>query len=256
MNPTYDFRDQLALVTGAAAGIGLDTARAFAASGAAVVLADVDEEALSTATGELTAAGHQALGVVCDVADEGQVAGLVERTVAEFGRLGRRDGPADRQARTGRGDRRRRPVALQPGRQLRPRRRPARRRRLHRAMRRRRHAIALALLATISPSACGGDEDRETGGASDASTPSPPPSAPPASGDRDGTTDSASAAAPHGGAGRRTPIGSAPSSGWRIWPLTVGWEGRRVWSPIWEWPGRNGRVSTREGGFRVPRTAG
>jgi len=87
MNPTYDFRDQVALVTGAAAGMGLDTARAFAASGAAVVLADVDEEALSTATGELTAAGHQALGVVCDVADEGQVAGLVERTVAEFGRL-------------------------------------------------------------------------------------------------------------------------------------------------------------------------
>jgi len=87
MNPTYDFRDQVALVTGAAAGMGLDTARAFAASGAAVVLADVDEEALSTATGELTAAGHQALGVVCDVADEGQVAGLVERTVAELGRL-------------------------------------------------------------------------------------------------------------------------------------------------------------------------
>src|SRR3954451_5275786 len=87
MNPTYDFRDQVALVTGAAAGMGLDTARAFAAGGAAVVLADLDEQALSTATGELTAAGHRALGVACDVADEDQVAGLVERTVAEFGRL-------------------------------------------------------------------------------------------------------------------------------------------------------------------------
>jgi NAD(P)-dependent dehydrogenase (short-subunit alcohol dehydrogenase family) len=87
MNPTYDFSDQVALVTGAGAGMGLDTARAFATSGAAVVLADVDEDALATATDELTAAGHRALGVSCDVADEDQVAGLVERTVAEFGRL-------------------------------------------------------------------------------------------------------------------------------------------------------------------------
>jgi NAD(P)-dependent dehydrogenase (short-subunit alcohol dehydrogenase family) len=53
----------------------------------AVVLADVNENALRTATDDLTAAGHQALGVTCDVADEDQVAGLVERTVAEFGRL-------------------------------------------------------------------------------------------------------------------------------------------------------------------------
>ena len=87
MNPTYDFSGQVALVTGAGAGMGLDTARAFAAAGAAVVLADVNEEALRAATDELTAAGHRALGVTCDVADEDQVAALVDRTVAEFGRL-------------------------------------------------------------------------------------------------------------------------------------------------------------------------
>jgi NAD(P)-dependent dehydrogenase (short-subunit alcohol dehydrogenase family) len=87
MNPTSDFSGQVALVTGAAVGMGLDAAHAFATSGAAVVLADVDEEALRTATDELTAAGHRALGVTCDVADEDQVAALVERTVAEFGRL-------------------------------------------------------------------------------------------------------------------------------------------------------------------------
>ena len=87
MNPTYDFSGQVALVTGAGAGMGLDTARAFAASGAAVVLADVNEDALRAATDELTAAGHRALGVTCDVADEDQVAALVDRTVAEFGRL-------------------------------------------------------------------------------------------------------------------------------------------------------------------------
>src|SRR5690349_8534771 len=87
MNPTYDFSGQVALVTGAAAGMGLDTARAFAASGAAVVLADVDDQALQAATDELTAAGHRAFGVTCDVADEAQVAALVDRTVAVFGRL-------------------------------------------------------------------------------------------------------------------------------------------------------------------------
>jgi NAD(P)-dependent dehydrogenase (short-subunit alcohol dehydrogenase family) len=67
--------------------MGLATAQAFAAAGAAVVLADVNEAALRTAADSLTAAGHQALAVTRDVSDEGQVAAMVERTVATFGRL-------------------------------------------------------------------------------------------------------------------------------------------------------------------------
>src|SRR5207253_10551273 len=67
MNPIYDFRGQVALVTGASSGMGLATARAFAEAGAAVALADINEEALRTATDELTSAGHQAIGVACDV---------------------------------------------------------------------------------------------------------------------------------------------------------------------------------------------
>ena len=63
VNPVYDFDGQVALVTGASSGMGLATARAFAAAGAAVVLADIDEDALRAATDELTAAGHTALGV-------------------------------------------------------------------------------------------------------------------------------------------------------------------------------------------------
>jgi NAD(P)-dependent dehydrogenase (short-subunit alcohol dehydrogenase family) len=87
MKPTYDFRGQVAVITGASSGMGLATVQAFAEAGAAVVLADINEEGLRAATDELTAAGHQALGVTCDVSDEHQVAALVERTVDTFGRL-------------------------------------------------------------------------------------------------------------------------------------------------------------------------
>jgi NAD(P)-dependent dehydrogenase (short-subunit alcohol dehydrogenase family) len=89
MNPTYDFKSQVALVTGASAetGIGYATASAFAESGATVILSDINEQALQTATERLTSAGHQVLGLPCDVADEGQVAALMERIVTTFGRL-------------------------------------------------------------------------------------------------------------------------------------------------------------------------
>jgi len=87
MTPIYDFTGQVALVTGASSGMGLATAQGFAEAGAAVVLADIDAEALGAATEALTAAGHEAIGVGCDVADEAQVAAMLERTVSAFGRL-------------------------------------------------------------------------------------------------------------------------------------------------------------------------
>jgi NAD(P)-dependent dehydrogenase (short-subunit alcohol dehydrogenase family) len=68
--PTYDFEGQVALVTGASSGMGLATARAFAHARASVVLADIDEDALRSATDGLTAGGYEALGTVCDVADD------------------------------------------------------------------------------------------------------------------------------------------------------------------------------------------
>jgi len=86
-NPRYDFTGQVAFVTGAGSGMGLATAWAFAQAGAAVTLADRDGGVLTRATSALQDAGHRVLGVVCDVADEDQVAAAVERTVAQFGRL-------------------------------------------------------------------------------------------------------------------------------------------------------------------------
>jgi NAD(P)-dependent dehydrogenase (short-subunit alcohol dehydrogenase family) len=87
MDLSYDFAGQVALVTGASAGIGLATAKAFAYAGAAVELADVNEAAVEIATSELRRVGHKALAVKCDVSDESQAAAIVERAVAEFGRL-------------------------------------------------------------------------------------------------------------------------------------------------------------------------
>src|SRR5882724_4378216 len=86
-NPTYDFKGQVALVTGAGSGMGLATAQAFAAAGAAVVLADISQQALLAATNALTSEGHRVIAVNCDVSDEAQVAAMIERAVATFGRL-------------------------------------------------------------------------------------------------------------------------------------------------------------------------
>lgn len=78
---------RVALVTGAASGIGRATAVAFAHAGAAVVIADVQADAGQEAADRITAAGGQALFVPCDVAREADIANMVDRTVQTFGRL-------------------------------------------------------------------------------------------------------------------------------------------------------------------------
>jgi len=84
---SFSFEKQVALVTGAASGIGLATAKAFAQAGAAVALADINEDGARSAAQDLVAAGHKAIGVRCDVADADEVAAMVRQTVSTFGRL-------------------------------------------------------------------------------------------------------------------------------------------------------------------------
>lgn len=83
----WSFQGQVALITGAGSGMGLATAQAFAAAGAAIALADMNEAAVGSAVNELVAAGHQAIAIRCDVTDDAEVAAMVDRTVAAFGRL-------------------------------------------------------------------------------------------------------------------------------------------------------------------------
>jgi NAD(P)-dependent dehydrogenase (short-subunit alcohol dehydrogenase family) len=87
MNPKYDFSQKVAMVTGAASGLGRATAKAFAESGAAVVLVDRDQEKLTHLINEIQGAGGKGLVLVGDVSDEQLAKTAVERAVNEYGSL-------------------------------------------------------------------------------------------------------------------------------------------------------------------------
>ncbi|UZF48524.1 SDR family NAD(P)-dependent oxidoreductase [Rhodococcus rhodochrous] len=76
---------RVAVVTGAASGIGLALARRLAVEGMHIVLADVEPDALEEATEQVRADGAEAIGIRTDVRDLGAVQELAARTIEEFG---------------------------------------------------------------------------------------------------------------------------------------------------------------------------
>jgi 3-oxoacyl-[acyl-carrier protein] reductase len=81
------FSGRVAIVTGAGSGIGLGIARAFAAEGAAVAIADINPAAGEAAAKLIRAEGGRAVAIPADVADEGQVEAMVAEVVAQLGQI-------------------------------------------------------------------------------------------------------------------------------------------------------------------------
>jgi len=80
-----EFKNKVAVITGAASGIGRAIADRCAREGMKVVLADVEEPALISAATEMKAAGAAVLSVVTDVSKAGEVEALARKTLDEFG---------------------------------------------------------------------------------------------------------------------------------------------------------------------------
>ena len=80
-------KDKVAIITGAASGIGKEIAITFAREGGKVVIADLDQKAADATAAELDPTGAHAIGVAMDVANEEQVNAGIAKSIAKFGAL-------------------------------------------------------------------------------------------------------------------------------------------------------------------------
>jgi 3-oxoacyl-[acyl-carrier protein] reductase len=83
-----DLTGRVAVVTGAAQGIGEATAHRLATAGAAVAVVDLAKEKAESVAADIVDRGGRAIGVACDVSETDQVAAAVERILAELGPVG------------------------------------------------------------------------------------------------------------------------------------------------------------------------
>ena len=86
-HPLFDLSNRVALVSGAASGLGKAMATGFAEAGADLVLADFNADSLATAAREMEALGGRVLPVMCDVSQPDQIRAMFELIDAEYGRI-------------------------------------------------------------------------------------------------------------------------------------------------------------------------
>ena len=82
-----ELRERVAVVTGAARGIGFAIAERLPRAGASVVIADIDEEGAAAVVERLNGGGGEVIAAVADVTSPGEVEAMVERALGAFGRL-------------------------------------------------------------------------------------------------------------------------------------------------------------------------
>ena len=86
-HPLFDLSNRVALVSGAASGLGKAMATGFAEAGADLVLADINADGLATTARELGALGRRVLPATCDVSQPDQIRTMFELIDAEYGRI-------------------------------------------------------------------------------------------------------------------------------------------------------------------------
>jgi NAD(P)-dependent dehydrogenase (short-subunit alcohol dehydrogenase family) len=87
MNTLFDIKGQVALVTGAASGLGLAYAEVMAENGARVVLVDMDAEGLEKVAARLTSSGHDVTSAVLDIGETEELQRAIDDTATRQGRL-------------------------------------------------------------------------------------------------------------------------------------------------------------------------
>ena len=86
-HPLFDLSGRVALVSGAARGMGRAMAIGFAEAGADLMLADIDGDGVRATADQIAALGRQARPVVCDITDVGQIRTMFARLDSEFGQI-------------------------------------------------------------------------------------------------------------------------------------------------------------------------
>ena len=87
VNTLLDLADRVALVTGAASGMGKSSSLALAEAGAHLVLADINQQGAEAIAAEIEAIGRRALPVVCDISQPDQIRDMFTQVDREFGQI-------------------------------------------------------------------------------------------------------------------------------------------------------------------------